>query len=138
MKRFLFCLFFLLLLCKANDIATNFDVLKCQESKEIFSKDSFFTIQAIGKNESKKILLYYALSKIHLRKHKTCFRFTLLISSDINLISGPYADILSYCNSSLSINYSGISLASNDENPDIEKWKNFKKKRSTFRSHQYQ
>ena len=52
----------------------------------------------------------------------------LLLSGDINLKPGPYTDILPFSNSSLFINYSRNSLASNDENPDIEKSKNFKKK----------
>ena len=123
LKHFLFCLFFLLLLYKANNIKTNFEVLKYWDSKEIFSKDSYLTMQAIRKTETKKILSYYALSKIHLRKHKSYFRFILLLS-DIRY----YTDILPFSNSIFSINYYRISLASNDENRDIEKWKSFKKK----------
>ena len=78
-------------------------------------------MQAIGKTETKKILSYYALSKIHLRKHTSYFRFILLLSGDINLNPGPYTNISPFSNSSFSINYSRISLASNDENPDTEK-----------------
>ena len=85
-------------------------------------------MQAIGKTETKKILSYCVLSKIHLRKHKSYFRSILLLSGDINLNPGPYTDILPFSNNSFSINYSRISSASNDENADIEKWKNFKKK----------
>ena len=55
LKRFLFGLFFLSLLRKANNIKTNFEVLKCQDSKKIFSKDSYLTMQAIGKTETKEI-----------------------------------------------------------------------------------
>ena len=89
LKRFCL-LFFLLLLCKANNIKTNFEVLKCQDSKEMFSKDSYLTMQAIGTTETKKILSYHALSEIHLCKHKSYFRFIFLLSGDINLNPGPY------------------------------------------------
>ena len=78
-------------------------------------------MQAIGKTETKKILSYYALSNIHLRKHTSYFRFILLLSGDINLNPGHYTNISPFSNSSFSINYSRISLASNDENPDTEK-----------------
>ena len=71
-------------------------------------------MQAIGKTETKKIVSYHALSKIHLRKHKSYFRFILLLSGDINLNRGPYMDILTFCNSSFSFNYYRISLARND------------------------
>ena len=81
-------------------------------------------MQAIRKTETKKILSYYALSKIHLRKHKSCFRF-ILLSGYINLSSGPYTDILTFSNSRSSINYSRISLASNDENPQALKNEKF-------------
>ena len=132
LKCFFFCLFFLLLLCKANNIKINFEVLKCQDSKEIFSKDSSLTMQAIGKTETKKILFYYALSKIHLCMHKSFFRFTLFLSGDINLNPGPYTDIFPFFNSSFSINFSRVFLASNDENQDFKKWKKFKKKGQHF------
>ena len=131
-KCFFFCLFFLLLLCKVNNIKTNSEVLKRQDSKEIFSKDSYLTMQAIGKTETKKILSYYALSKIHLRMHKSFFRFILFLSGDINLNPGPYTDILLFFNSSFSISFSRVFLASNDENQDIKKWKKFKKKGQHF------
>ena len=78
-------------------------------------------MQAIRKTETKKILSYYALSKIHLHKHKSYFRFILLLSGYINLSPGPYTDILTFSNSRSSINYSRISLASNDENPQALK-----------------
>ena len=120
--------FFLLLLCKANNVKTNFEVLKCKDFKEIFSKNSYLTMQATGKTETKKILSYYALLKIHLRKHKSYFRFILLHSDDINLNPGPCTDILPFSNSSFSINHGRIFLTSNDENSDVEKWKNVKKK----------
>ena len=48
---------------KANNIKTNFEVMKYQDSKEIVSKDSYLSMQAIGKTDTKKILYYYALSK---------------------------------------------------------------------------
>ena len=111
---------------------TNFEVLKCQDSKKILSKDSCLTMATIGKTKTKKTLFYYALSEIHLRNHKSYFRFILLLSGDINLSQGPYIDVLPFTNSSFSINYSRISLASNEENPGIKKRKIFKKKGQHF------
>ena len=87
----------------------------------MFSKDSYLKMKATGQTEAKKISTYYDLSKIDLCKHKSYFRFILLLSGDINLNQGPSTGILPFSNSSFSINYSRISLASNDENPDIEK-----------------
>ena len=127
-KGSLFCLYFILLLCKISNIKTNFEVLKCQDSIEILTNDSYLTMQAIGKTETKKILSYYALSNIHLHKDKSYFRFVFLLSDDINLNPGPYTIILPFSNSNSSVSLSRISLASNDENPNIEKWKNFNKK----------
>ena len=121
---------------------TNFEVVKYQDSKKIVSKDSYLSMQAIGKTDTKKILYYYALSKIHLRKHKSYFKFIILLSGDINLNPRPYTDVnpfsnnslgdinlnpgsytdsIPFCNSCSSINYSWISLASNDEDSNIEK-----------------
>ena len=48
LKHFPFCFFFLLLLCKANNIKTKFEVLKCQNSKEIFSKIVILPYKLLG------------------------------------------------------------------------------------------
>ena len=85
-------------------------------------------MQDIAKNEIKKILSYYALSKIVLRKHKFYFRYILLLSGDISLNPGSFTDIFPFSNSSFSGSESRFHLGSNDENLDTEKWTNFKKK----------
>ena len=85
-------------------------------------------MQATGQTKTKKILSYYALLRINLRKHKSSFRFILLHSDNINLNPGPCTDILPFSNSSFSINYARIFLVSNGENSDVEIWKNVKKK----------
>ena len=128
LKRFLFCLLLILFSYKINGIKTNFEVLERQDSREVFDKDSYFVMQDIAKNETKKILSYYALSKIVLRKHKFYFRYILLLSGDINLNPGPFTDTFPFSNSSFSGSESRFHLGSNDENLDTEKWTNFKKK----------
>ena len=85
-------------------------------------------MQDIAKNETKKIVSYYALSQIVLRKHKFYFRYILLLSGDINLNPGPFTDTFPFSNSSFSGSESRFHLGSNDENLDTEKWTNFKKK----------
>ena len=80
----------------------NFEVLKEQGSRYIFNTDSYLMMQAIEKSEATKFLSYYALSKVHLHKHKSYFRYILLLSGDINLNSGPNADALPFSNGSFS------------------------------------
>ena len=113
---------------KINGIKTNFEVLERQDPREVFDKDSYFVMQDIVKNETKKIRSYYALSKIVLRKHKFYFRYILLLSGDINLNPGPFTDTFPFSNSSFSGSESRVHLGSNDKNLDTEKWTNFKKK----------
>ena len=137
LKRFLFCLLLVLFSYKINGIKTNFEVLdnkilERQDSWEVFDKDSYFAMQDIAKNETKKILSYYALSKIVLRKYKFYFRYILLLSGDINLNPGPFTDTFPFSNSSFSGSESRFHLGSNDENLDTEKWTNFKKKGRYF------
>ena len=128
LKRFPFCLLLILFSYKINGIKTNFEVLERQDSREVFDKGRYFVMQDIAKNETKKILSYYALSKIVLRKHKVYFRNILLLSGDINLNPGPFTDTFPFSNSSFSGSESKFHLGSNDENLDTEKWTNFKKK----------
>ena len=98
----------------------------------MFDKDSYFVMQDIAKNETKKILSYYALSKIVLCKHKFYFRYILLLSGDNNLNPGPFTDTFPFSNSSFSDSESKFHLGSNDENLDTEKWTHFKKKGLRF------
>ena len=75
-----------------------------------------------------KSLSYYALSKVHLHKHKSYFRYILLLSSDINLNPGPSTDALPFSNESFSNDESQIFSGSDDGNLNFEKWAVFKKK----------
>ena len=128
LKRFLFCLLLILFSCKINGIKTNFEVLERQDSREVFDKGSYFVMQDIAKNETKKILSFYALSKIVLRKHKFYFRYILSLSGDLNINPGPFTDTFLFSNSSFSGSESRFHLGSNDENLGTEKWTIFKKK----------
>ena len=105
-----------------------FEVLKEQESRDIFNTDSYLTMQAIEKSKTTKFLSYYALSKVHLHKHQSCFRIILLLSGDINLNPGLNADALPFYNESFSNDESQIFSGSDDGNLNFEKWTIFKKK----------
>ena len=105
-----------------------FEVLKEQESRDIFNTDSYLMMQAIEKSETTKFLSYYALSKVYLHKHKSYFRIILLLSGDINLNPGPNADVLPFSNESFSNDESQIFPGSDDGNLNFEKWAVFKKK----------
>ena len=83
-KRLFICLLVLLLLQKCNKTKIIFEVLKQQESRDIFNPDSYLMMQAIEKSKTTKFLSYYALSKVHLHKHKSyfklfCYLFVILI-----------------------------------------------------------
>ena len=77
-------------------------------------------MQDIAKNETKKILSYYALSKNVLRKHKFYFRYILLLSGDINLNPGPFTDTFPFSNSSFSGSESRFHLGSKGLLPKID------------------
>ena len=89
-------------------------------------------MQDIAKNETEKILSYYALSKNVLRKHKFYFRYILLLSGDINRNPGPFTDTFPFSKSSFSGSESRFHLGSNGEILNTEKCTNFKKKRLYF------
>ena len=108
MKRFFICLLVLLLLQKCNKTKNIFEVLKEQESRDIFNTDSYLMMQTIEKSKTTKFLSCYALSKVHLHKHKYYFRIILLLSGDINLNPGPCADLLPFSNESFSNDESQI------------------------------
>ena len=127
-KQFFICLLVLLLLQKCNMMKINFEVLKEQESRDIFNTDSYLMMKAIEKSETTNFLSYYALSKAHLHKHKSYFRYILLLSGDINLNPGPNADALPFSNESFSNDESQIFSGSDDRNLNFEKWAALKKK----------
>ena len=85
-----------------------FEVLKEQESRDIFNTDSYLMMQAIEKSETTKFLSYYALSEVHLHKHKSYFIIILLLSGDINLNPGPNTDVLPFSNEGFSNDESQI------------------------------
>ena len=71
-------------------------------------------MQAIEKSKTTKFLSYYALPKIHLHKHKSYFKFILLLSGDINLDPGPNANVLPFSNESFCNDESQIFSGSDD------------------------
>ena len=75
-----------------------------------------------------KFLYYYALSKVHLHKHKSYIRIILLLSGDINLNPGPNVDVLPVSNESFPNDESQIFSSGDDGNLNFEKWAIFKKK----------
>ena len=94
-KRFFICLLVLLLLQKCNQKII-FEVLKEQEYSDIFNNDSYLMMYAIEKSKTTEFLSYYALSKVHLHKHKSYFRIIQLLSGDVNLNPGLNADVVMY------------------------------------------
>ena len=89
-------------------------------------------MQAIEKCKNAKFLSYYALSKVHLYKHKSYFRIILLLSGDINLNPGPNPDVLPFSNESFSNDESQIFSSSDNGNLNFEKWAAFKRKGLRF------
>ena len=122
MKRCFICLLVLLLLQKCNKTKNIFEVLKEQESRDIFNTDSYLMMQTIEKSKTTKFLSCYALSKVHLHKHKYYFRIILLLSGDINLNPGPNPDVLPFSNESFSNDESQIFSSSDDGNLNFKKW----------------
>ena len=82
-KRFFICLLALLLLQKCNKTKIIFEVLKEQESRDIFNTDFYLTMKAIEKRKTTKFLSYYAFSKAHLHNYRLIlesFYYFLVIS----------------------------------------------------------
>ena len=127
-KKFFVCLLVLLLLQKCNKMKINFEILKEQESRDTFNTDSYLMMQAIEKSETAKSLSYYPLSKVHLHRHKSYFRYIPLLSDDINLNPGPNTDAIPFSNESFSNDKSQIFSGSDDGNLNFEKWAVFKMK----------
>ena len=71
-------------------------------------------MQTIEKSKTTKFLSYYALSKVHLHKHKPDFRIILLFSGDINLNPGPNANVIPFSNESFSNDEYQIFSSSDD------------------------
>ena len=100
--------FICLLLQKCNKTKIIFEVLKEQESRDVFNTDSYLMMQAIEKCKTTEFLSYYALSKVHLHKHQSYFRIIQLLPGDINLNPGPNPDVLPFSNESFSNDESKI------------------------------
>ena len=83
---------------------------------------------SIEKSKTTKFLSCYALSKVNLHKHRSCFRIILLLSGDINLNPGLNANVLPFYNESFSNDESQIFSCSDDGNLNFEKRTIFKKK----------
>ena len=91
--------------------------LKELYSWEILNNDCYIITQEIKKIETMRVLSYYALTKIYLRKLKPYFRFILLLSSDVDLTPRPGTkydqhdlNTLPFKNSSFSNNEAGINV----------------------------
>ena len=103
-KRFFICL----LLQKCNKTKIIFEVLKEQESRDIFNTDSYLMMQLL---RSVKLWSFYPTmlqSKVHLHEHQSYFRIIQLLPGDINLNPGPNLDVLPFSNESFSNDESKI------------------------------
>ena len=81
-----------------------FNTLKNENKEEFLTYSTFCTLEQIEKNILRKRLSQDALSKVHLNKYGSYFKFILLLSGDINLNPGPTAPpkMIYYGNFSLS------------------------------------
>ena len=68
-----------------------FNTLKNENKEEFSTCSAFCTFEQIQKNILRKQLSQDALSKVHLNKYGSYFKFILLLSGDINLNPGPTA-----------------------------------------------
>ena len=66
-----------------------FITLKNENKEEFLTYRTFYTFEQIEKNILRKWLSQDALSKVHLNKYGSYFKFILLLSGDINLNPGP-------------------------------------------------
>ena len=64
------------------------NILK-NENKEFLTGSTFCTFELTEKSILRKRLSQDALSKVHLKKYESYFKFILLMLGDINLNSGP-------------------------------------------------
>ena len=91
-KVLLMHLFVTLLINKTAGIDNRhffFNTLKNENKEEFLTYSTFCTLEQIEKNILRKRLSQDALSKVHLNKYKSYFKFILLLSGDINLNPGP-------------------------------------------------
>ena len=68
-----------------------FNTLENENKEEFLTYSTFCTLEQIEKNILRKRLSQDALSKVHLNKYGSYFKFILLLSGDINLNPGPTA-----------------------------------------------
>ena len=94
LKVLLMHLFVTLLINKttgSNNRHFFFNTLEKENKEEFLTYSTFCTLEQIEKNILRKRLSQDALSKVHLNKYGSYFKFILLLSGDINLNSGPTA-----------------------------------------------
>ena len=94
LKVLLIHLFVTLLINKATGSDNRhffFNPLKNETKKEFFTYSTFCTLEQIEKNILRKRLSQDALSKVHLNKYGSYFKFFLLLLGDTNLNPGPTA-----------------------------------------------
>ena len=85
-------LFVALLINKTNGSDNRhfiFNTLKNKNKEEFLTYSTFCTLEQIEKNILRERLSQDALSKVHLNKYGSHFKFILLLSGDINLNPGP-------------------------------------------------
>ena len=66
-----------------------FNTLKNENKEEFLTYSTFCTLEQIEKNILRKRLSQDALSKVHLNKYRSYFKFILLLPGNINLNPGP-------------------------------------------------
>ena len=66
-----------------------FNTLKNENKEEFLTYGTFCTLEQIDISILRKRLSQDSLSKVHLNKYGSYFKFILLLSGDINLNSGP-------------------------------------------------
>ena len=92
LKILLMHLFVTLLINKTNGSDNRyffFKTLKNENKDEFLTYSTFCTLEQIEKSTLRKRLSQDALSKVHLNKYGSYFKFILLLSGDINLNPGP-------------------------------------------------
>ena len=95
-----------------------FNTLEEENKEEFLTYSTFCTLEQIEKKILRKRLSQDALSKVHLNKYGSYFKFILLLSGDINLNPGPTApkrndilwELLPFHNCSFSLSGWFISL----------------------------
>ena len=94
--------------------------MECYIIVEILAEmNAEFHMQVIEKTEAMKVLFYCALTKIHLHKYESFFKFVIFLSGDANLNSDLNANL----NPGIYSNLSVISQKCESQNSCFKKTK---------------